>query len=112
MPDPRSFYTVITVIAMLFLFLKSRQVAKQGQSTTPEVVQIIMWGVSLLLTFYLPERIGPVPFVIIALLAIVIVGTRLNYRRLQEERAKAEARRQERLNSDRTTDQSDHNEDE
>lgn len=97
MPDTKSFYMIVTIVAMLFLFVKSKQVAKQGQSTTPEVVQILMWGLSLLLSFYLPERIGPVPFVIIALLAITIVGARLNYKRLQEERAKAEARRMDQV---------------
>lgn len=97
MPDTKSVYMIVTIVAMLFLFVKSRQVAKQGQSTSPEVVQILMWGLSLLLSFYLPERIGPVPFVIIALLAITIVGARLNYKRLQEERAKAEERRMKRL---------------
>lgn len=97
MPDTKSVYMIVTIVAMLFLFVKSRQVAKQGQSTSPEVVQILMWGLSLLLSFYLPERIGPVPFVIIALLAITIVGARLNYKRLQEERAKAEDRRMKQL---------------
>lgn len=111
MPDSKTFYTIVTVVAMLLLFAKSRQVAKQGQSTTPEVVQILMWGVSLILTFYMPERIGGIPFVVIALLAITIVGARFNYKRLQEERAKAEARRVARMQGSDVSADSDDSED-
>ena len=87
MPDYKMFQLIVTALALLYLYVKSRQVARDGQSTMPEIVQIALWGGALILGFYVPERILGVPYFVLALLAIVLVSTRLNYWRLQQQRA-------------------------
>ncbi len=92
--DYRMFQLVVTAIALLYLFFRSRTISRQGMSTMPEVVQILMWGSSLVLAMYLPERIGPVPIFILELIVIVIVSTRLNLWRVKKMREEeAEKRR-------------------
>lgn len=95
MPDYRIFQIIVSGVAVMYLYVKSRQMARDGQSTMPEVVQILMWVGTLILASFMPERVGPIPFFVLALIVIVIVSTRLNLWRVrQQQEAMAERRRQ------------------
>lgn len=90
MPEYAIYQVIVSAIAILYLYMKSRRVAREGSSTLPEMVQIAMWFLALVLGLSLPERIGPFPPFFYALLVIIVVTTKLNLWRVQKERAEAE----------------------
>ncbi len=61
----------------------------------PEIIQIVMWGVALLLALNMPERIGPLPFFVLELVIIVVVSTRLNLWRVRKQREEILERRRQ-----------------